>query len=54
MLVSLFASIRNWMLYRRTVRELSVLSARQLSELGIDHSQIRSVARDAVYGGAAA
>jgi uncharacterized protein YjiS (DUF1127 family) len=54
MLVSLFAAIRNWALYRRTVRELSDLNARQLSELGIHKSDIRRVAREAVYGGATA
>jgi uncharacterized protein YjiS (DUF1127 family) len=54
MLVSLFASLRNWALYRRTVRELSELNARQLSELGIHRSDIRRVAHDAVYGGVAA
>jgi uncharacterized protein YjiS (DUF1127 family) len=51
MLVTLFAAIRNWALYRRTVRELSELNTRQLSELGIHRSDIRRVARDAVYGG---
>jgi uncharacterized protein YjiS (DUF1127 family) len=54
MLVSLFAAIRNWALYRRTVRELSELNARQLAELGIAQSDIRRVAHDAVYGGATA
>jgi uncharacterized protein YjiS (DUF1127 family) len=54
MIVSLLASIRSWVLYRRTVRELSELSPRQLRELGIEHTDIRRVAHDAVYGNAAA
>jgi uncharacterized protein YjiS (DUF1127 family) len=54
MLVSLFSAFRNWALYRRTVRELSELNTRQLSELGIHRADIRRVAREAVYGGVAA
>jgi uncharacterized protein YjiS (DUF1127 family) len=54
MLVSLIVAVRNWFLYRETVRELSALTPRQLSELGITEYDIRRVARDAVYGAAAA
>ena len=54
MLVALIASIRNWMLYRETVRELTQLNARQLEEIGIMPHDIRRVARDAVYGAVSA
>ncbi|GAW36047.1 hypothetical protein RA2_03115 [Roseovarius sp. A-2] len=36
--------------YRRTIRELQELSARDLSDLGLHRSEIKRVARDAVYG----
>jgi uncharacterized protein YjiS (DUF1127 family) len=35
----------NWVNYRRTVDELSRLSSRELSDLGISRSDIRFVAR---------
>jgi len=39
-----------WAAYRRTVRELSDLSNRDLADLGLHRSEIRRVARDSVYG----
>ncbi len=36
--------------YRRTVRELSDLSNRDLADLGLHRSEIRRVAHDSVYG----
>lgn len=37
-----------WRRYRRTVRELTGLSNRDLTDLGINRSDIRRVARGAV------
>ena len=37
--------VRRWAMYRNTVRELSVLSDRDLSDLGINRSDIEYVAR---------
>ena len=42
---ALFERLRRWALYRNTVRELSVLSDRDLSDLGINRSDIEYVAR---------
>lgn len=39
-----------WVLYRRTVRELSELSNNELADLGMSRASIRSVAWHAVYG----
>lgn len=36
--------------YRTTVSQLSTLSLRELDDLGISRSEIKSVARHAVYG----
>lgn len=35
----------NWREYRRTVNELSALSSRDLSDLGIQRSEIATIAR---------
>ena len=37
-------------LFRQTVNELSSLSGRELADLGIHHSMIKSIAMDAAYG----
>jgi len=36
--------------YRRTLRELSDMSGRELADLGLHRSEIRRVAFDSVYG----
>jgi len=43
--MDLFNSYRKWRSYRRTVRELSSLSNRELNDLGINRGQISHVAR---------
>ena len=40
----------DWRLYQRSIRELSQLGGEELSDLGLHHSEIRRVAREAVYG----
>jgi uncharacterized protein YjiS (DUF1127 family) len=45
-LVERFAKYR---VYRATVNELSMLSERELSDLGLSHSDIPAVARQAAY-----
>ncbi|MFT4014822.1 MAG: DUF1127 domain-containing protein [Paracoccus sp. (in: a-proteobacteria)] len=49
-----FLGLRNYMarraVYRQTVRELSDLNARELADLGISRSMIRSVAHEAAWG----
>lgn len=37
-------------LYRQTLRELNVLTERELADLGIHRSQIRLIATEAAYG----
>jgi uncharacterized protein YjiS (DUF1127 family) len=41
----ILSKIRSYMRYRETVRELSLLSDRELDDLGISRFQIESVAR---------
>ncbi|MCO6186137.1 DUF1127 domain-containing protein [Rhizobium sp. L1K21] len=41
-------SYNNWRKYRQTVYELNLMSNRELADLGIARSDIRSVARQAV------
>jgi len=41
-------SFSNWRKYRQTVNELSRMNARELQDLGISRSEIRTVARAAV------
>ncbi|ALG89815.1 MULTISPECIES: DUF1127 domain-containing protein [Actibacterium] len=48
------SAAREWIsrrrVYNRTVDELSTLTARELSDLGISRSMIHYVARDAAHG----
>lgn len=44
------ADYAKWRIYRRTLNELSVLSNRDLADLGISRSMIVSVALEAGYG----
>lgn len=46
--MSMARSFSNWRKYRQTVTELGRMSARELSDLGIERSEIKSVARAAV------
>ncbi len=39
-----------WSLYRQTVSELKSLNSRELSDLGISTSMIKTIARESVYG----
>ncbi|TFL19905.1 DUF1127 domain-containing protein [Jannaschia formosa] len=41
---------RRWRLYTRTYDELAALSSRELDDLGISRSSIRSIAHEAAYG----
>lgn len=41
----ILAKVRSYMRYRDTVRELSMLSDRELDDLGISRFQIDSIAR---------
>lgn len=44
------AAYMRWKLYRRTLSALRDLSNRELTDLGLSRSMLRSVATDAVYG----
>jgi uncharacterized protein YjiS (DUF1127 family) len=46
--MNLIRNYRNWRRYRETVSELSRLSNRELSDLGIARNDIRFVARKSV------
>ena len=46
--MDLIKNFRNWRTYRQTVSELSRLSNRELSDLGIARSEISAVARRAI------
>ena len=48
-LTTLLANIRSWLRYRETVRELSRLSNRELNDLGIDRSEIITIAKTHSY-----
>lgn len=45
--MNLIRNYRNWRRYTQTVRELSRLSARELSDVGISRGDIEKVARGA-------
>lgn len=38
------------LIYRRTLNELSALSSRDLADLGVNRSMLRSIAHQAAYG----
>jgi uncharacterized protein YjiS (DUF1127 family) len=46
--MNLARSFNNWRKYRQTVTELGRMSSRELQDLGIDRSDIHSVARQSV------
>lgn len=43
--MTILGNYKKWRAYRRTVDELSALSTRELNDLGISRSDIKSVAR---------
>jgi uncharacterized protein YjiS (DUF1127 family) len=45
----ILSKIRAYFMYRETVRELSVLTDRELNDLGISRFQIESVARQHAF-----
>ena len=47
---SLVEKQRRRKVYRETIKELNALTGRELSDLGISRSAIRSVAFEAAYG----
>lgn len=49
-LKSVGTRVSNYRLYRKTVNELSALSARDLDDLGISRSMIKRIALEAAYG----
>ena len=49
-LATLRADFAKWRVYRRTMGELQALSNRDLADLGVHPSNIRSIAWEAAYG----
>ena len=47
-IMNMARSFSNWRKYRQTVNELSRMNARELRDLGINPSEIKTVARAAV------
>ncbi len=47
-IMNMARSFSNWRKYRQTVNELSRMNARELQDLGINRSEIKTVARAAV------
>lgn len=48
MALNLMANYKNWRKYRETYNELSRLTTRELSDLGINRADIGQIARQAV------
>lgn len=46
----LLARLQSWLQYRRTIRELSRLSDRELADIGLERSDIEAVARGTWHG----
>ena len=47
-IMNMARSFNNWRKYRQTITELDRMTARELRDLGIERSEIKSVARAAV------
>lgn len=47
--MNIIKALKKWRAYRNTVNELSVLSNRDLNDLGISRGEISSLARKSVY-----
>jgi uncharacterized protein YjiS (DUF1127 family) len=47
LLTNLIRLVRRWRRYHRSIRELSRLDDRELADIGVSRSDIRSVARQA-------
>ena len=47
-IMNMARSFNNWRKYRQTVNELDRMTARELRDLGIERSEIKTVARAAV------
>lgn len=50
MLKYIINAVRLRAIYNTTLKELSSLSTKELYDLGIHHSDIRSIAHEATYG----
>jgi uncharacterized protein YjiS (DUF1127 family) len=46
----LVQDIKNYRMYRKTIAELEKLTYRELDDLGLNRSGIKTIAREAVYG----
>ncbi len=46
--MNLIENYKNWRMYRKTINELSVLSNRELADLGINRGEIKAVARRSI------
>ncbi len=47
-LAVLFSSLRRWLRYRETMRQLSRLNDRELSDIGVNRSNLSTIARQAL------